>query len=278
MRDVVSQSMNRGESAVFYFSLRSPYSWLALHDLGTRYPDMLAQLELRPFWEPDVENGARLAESGHAFHYVPMSKGKHLYILSDVKRLAEKRGLHIVWPLDRSPHWEIPHLAWFVAQQHGRGLEYVEMVSRFRWEQGKDICSAAVLQEVASMLSLEGTGMANAWEQPEIKSMGLEALTRCVLDGVFGVPFFRIGRHRYWGIDRLEDFAAHAGWRAPDGQNRHHGHSGQRQQIGLISHPEGIAGHAASCLFDATADQSPDMTPGLACASSLIEDHAGGCG
>src|SRR4030095_2728769 len=38
---------------VFYFSLRSPYSWLAYRDLLDRYPDVAERVRWEPFWEPD---------------------------------------------------------------------------------------------------------------------------------------------------------------------------------------------------------------------------------
>jgi hypothetical protein len=36
-----------------HFSFRSPYSWLAHHDIAADHPELLTAVEWRPFWEPD---------------------------------------------------------------------------------------------------------------------------------------------------------------------------------------------------------------------------------
>ena len=37
----------------WYFSFRSPYSWLAYRDLISRYQDVAELIDWLPFWEPD---------------------------------------------------------------------------------------------------------------------------------------------------------------------------------------------------------------------------------
>jgi 2-hydroxychromene-2-carboxylate isomerase len=78
--------------ARFYFSLRSPYSWLGHLDLCRLHPDVAASVRWSPFWEPDDDLHARLTASGHRFPYVEMSRAKSLYILQDVRRLTRRRG------------------------------------------------------------------------------------------------------------------------------------------------------------------------------------------
>ena len=129
----------------FYFNLRSPYSWLAQHDLLERYPDVAQAVAWRPFWEPDERSEQQLATAGGRFLYSPMSREKHFYILQDVRRLAEDRGLSVRWPIDRSPRWEAAHLPFFLAEQSGVGQEYVAAVSKARWQLGRDICDPAVI-------------------------------------------------------------------------------------------------------------------------------------
>ncbi len=92
-----------------YFNLRSPYSWLAVHDLEHRYPDVAQAIQWRPFWEPGLRDQQWLRAAGGSFPYSPMTKDKHLYILQDVKRLATDRGLTVRWPVDVDPRWEVAH-------------------------------------------------------------------------------------------------------------------------------------------------------------------------
>ncbi|WP_019819304.1 DsbA family protein, partial [Saccharomonospora saliphila] len=133
----------------WYFSFRSPYSWLAYRDLVDHHPDVAEAIEWRPFWEPDPEWSAVLAEAGGSFPYVPMSQAKHRYILQDVRRLAAERGLAMRWPVDRNPRWEVAHLGYLAARAEGAGAAYLAEVYRGRWERGEDISSPEVVAAAA---------------------------------------------------------------------------------------------------------------------------------
>jgi 2-hydroxychromene-2-carboxylate isomerase len=193
----------------FYFSLRSPYSWLAYHDLLRTYPDVAEAIEWAPFWEPDPRNEQALAERGEQFPYAAMSRAKHFYILQDVARLAAARGLELTWPVDREPVWEVPHLAYLVALRAGLGGEYIAAAYRARWEQGRDICSPSTVAEIGAELGLNPAEVAGASEDPELRARGVELLLDVCKDGAFGVPFFVHRFTRFWGVDRLPDFVAH---------------------------------------------------------------------
>ncbi|WP_049572542.1 2-hydroxychromene-2-carboxylate isomerase [Streptomyces sp. SBT349] len=192
----------------WYFSLRSPYSWLAFRELTERYPDVAARIEWRPYWEPDPENERALSGEGTQLPYVPMSKEKHLYILQDVKRLTRARGLTIAWPIDTAPRWEVSHLPYLLAADEGKGVAYVREVYRVRWELGRDVSDPATIADVAVALGLDPDRLAGAAEDRETRERGLTALREVERDGVFGVPFFIHRRDKFWGLDRLADFAA----------------------------------------------------------------------
>lgn len=191
---------------VFYFSLRSPYSWLAWHDLKAHYPRLLARLCLAPFWEPDSEYQAQLGRMGEYFLYSAMSRDKHLYILGDVKRLAGRRGLLPHWPIDRAPRWEVPHLAYLQAEALGQGAAFIDRVTQARWQQGRDICDPDQIALIATELGLDSSALRDAHQDPALRQQGLQCLRACVRDGVFGVPFFVTARERFWGLDRLPEF------------------------------------------------------------------------
>ncbi|MFI8940240.1 2-hydroxychromene-2-carboxylate isomerase [Streptomyces syringium] len=190
----------------WYFSLRSPYSWLAFRDLTERYPDVADVIEWRPYWEPDEVSNRLLAEEGVQLPYVPMSKEKHFYILQDVKRLSTERGLQVAWPIDKNPNWAISHLGYLVAQDEGRGRDYIAAVSRARWELGHDIADRKVIAAVAEELGLDPDRVANAVDDERLRARGLDILREMERDGVFGVPFFIHRRDKFWGIDRLPAF------------------------------------------------------------------------
>lgn len=202
-------------SARFYFSLRSPYSWLAYRRLLDEYADIAEQVEWVPFWEPDRRSEKALTERGGTFPYSAMSKAKHLYVLQDVGRLAKAAGAPLTWPVDRDPVWEIPHLGYLFARREGLGPEYIAAAYRARWELGRDICAPEVVAEIGASLGLDPTGIAAASDDPVFRDEGVGILLEICRDGVFGVPFFVRGFSRFWGLDRLADFAADLRARRP---------------------------------------------------------------
>jgi 2-hydroxychromene-2-carboxylate isomerase len=192
----------------FYFNLRSPYSWLAQNDLLEQYPDVARAVQWRPFWEPDERSERLLDAAGGKFLYTPMSREKHFYILQDVRRLATDRGLPVSWPIDRSPRWEVAHLPYFLAKRAGVGQEYVAAVSMARWQLGRDISDPAVICELGAELGLDRRQLLESAEDTSLRQQGGEALLALQHDGVFGVPFFVVGRDKFWGVDRLPGFVA----------------------------------------------------------------------
>lgn len=228
----------------FYFSFRSPYSWLAYRDLCGTYADQTRQLEWRPFWEPDDRSLRMLTAAGGKFIYTQMSKEKHRYMLLDVRRLAAQRGLRPAWPVDRNPCWEVPHLAYLVARQHDRGAEFIDRVYRARWQEGLDICDRTTIARIGTAIGLADIGIADAADDPDVRAEGVLALLDIYRDGIFGVPFFVNGHDKFWGVDRLPTFMASLA-------------------VGLVG--QGTAGSPRI--------QAPAMSP-----ANVDDGHAGGCG
>jgi 2-hydroxychromene-2-carboxylate isomerase len=230
--------------ARFYFSLRSPYSWLAWHDLLTGHPQLLERIDLRPFWEPDELSEKLLAEAGGRFLYTPMTKEKHLYILHDVRRLAAERGLSVVWPVDEvQPCWEVPHLAYLAAERRGVGPAFISAAYRTRWQQGRNICDPEVIGSLASELGMDPAQLSTAVDESSLRSAGAGRLLDLYVDSVFGVPYFRHGYQRYWGLDRFPLF---------------------------------VAGLSAEPAADRASGSSPSVA--TACVRATDWGHAGGCG
>ncbi len=187
-----------------YFSLRSPFSWMALRRLEERVPELLERFDYIPFFEPDPSTMAELVARGGDFHYVDMSKAKHLYILADTKRLAGHFGYRMTWPVDVDPWWELPHLAWFKARELGVQREYYAAVMAARWERGEDICDTGTLRRTCDAAGLDGDLLVSAPQDPDMRELGVRALLDVYHDDVFGVPYFKVGRQRFWGLDRID--------------------------------------------------------------------------
>lgn len=189
-----------------YFSLRSPYSWLALRRLRAVVPDPSAAMECLPYWDPDAKTGAGLAERGGEFHYIQMSRAKHLYMLMDTKRLAQREGVAMAWPVDIDSWWELPHLGWLRARREGREWPFYDALTEARWGRGEDICTPPVVAAAAIQAGLDPDRILAATDDQEIRQEGVDCLYQAYLDDIFGIPYFKFGRHRFWGLDRLDPF------------------------------------------------------------------------
>ncbi|OLT19109.1 disulfide bond formation protein DsbA [Actinomadura sp. CNU-125] len=189
-----------------YFSFRSPYSWLTVDRLRRTAPDAFEAMDLFPYWDPDERTGAALAGLGGEFHYVQMSRAKHLYMLLDTKRLAERQGMRMAWPVDVDPWWEPPHLAWLYARRQGRATRFYDAIVEARWGRGEDICLPETVRAAAERAGLDPDRAAAAPDDPDIREEAANCLYQAYLDDVFGIPYFKWGRHRFWGFDRLDAF------------------------------------------------------------------------
>jgi 2-hydroxychromene-2-carboxylate isomerase len=191
-----------------YFSFRSPFSWMAVEVLRREIPTILDEIELRPFWDPDERTEAALTDQDAGFHYMQMSKAKHLYILQDTKRQAARLGLPMRWPIDVNPWWEIPHLAWLRARRCGLAEPFYDAVVRARWHHGANVCDRDAIRALATEVGADPDLLAGAVDDDEIRAEGVRCLTDAWNDDVFGIPYLRAGRHRFWGLDRVADFLA----------------------------------------------------------------------
>ncbi|MGW3431705.1 DsbA family protein [Streptomyces melanosporofaciens] len=189
-----------------YFNLRSPFSWMGLKRLEERFPQAPEVIEYYPYWDPDEKTRAALEDRDSGFHYTQMSKAKHLYILQDTKRLSTRYGYTMSWPVDIDPWWELPHLAWLKARHLGRERDFYAAVSAARWERGENICDTEVLHRVAEAAGFDGDEMVAAAHDPALRAEGVDALAAAYDDDVFGIPYFKVGRHRFWGLDRVDGF------------------------------------------------------------------------
>jgi 2-hydroxychromene-2-carboxylate isomerase len=181
----------------FFYGLRSPYAWLAHRLIAEHLPARWhAAIEYVPFWDPNADTLQTVRRRGGEFLYRPMSRERHLYILGDVKRISTSLGYTLRWPVDVADQdWELPHLACLAALQSGCAAELRGRLFRARWEEGTNICDRNVLAALTADLELGDISRQ--------REQGVLTLCRCHRNGVFGLPYFVVGRERFWGVDRL---------------------------------------------------------------------------
>ncbi len=193
----------------YYFSFRSPYSWIATRLIAERLtPEEHARIEFVPYWEPQPETLGLLHARGCDFLYQPMTREKHLYILQDVKRVTRSLGLKHVWPIDRDAVWEMPVKAYLVARQLGKAAQFRDAVYRARWEDNVNVHCSEVLERLGSECGIVPAEMHSAVASPVIEQEAVNSLAAAWHDGVFGIPFIKLGNDKFWGIDRLSAFIA----------------------------------------------------------------------
>jgi 2-hydroxychromene-2-carboxylate isomerase len=198
--------MTRVRRPRLYFSFRSPYSWLTVQRLREVAPNLSEVMDCVPYWDPDEKTNAALADRGGEFHYVQMSRAKHLYMLMDTKRLAQQRDIAMAWPVDIDSWWELPHLAWLQARRVGREWQFYDAITEARWGRGDDICTTEVVRAAAEEAGLDPDRAVLAADDPEIRAEAVGCLYQAYLDDIFGIPYLKFGPHRFWGLDRLDAF------------------------------------------------------------------------
>lgn len=191
-----------------YFSLRSPYAWLALRELQQRASGHKSGIEFLPFFEPHGRVRELLLEMGGECLYLPMSKEKHLYILSDVKRLMRRQGLVPKWPAELDVDWTAPHCAYLCCPGASLKQAFVTAAMEKRWLHGADICGWDAVRALLRDLTAheEADFIIDAAQSEATASAAAAVLYQAWEDGVFGVPFLVAGREKFWGHDRLDMF------------------------------------------------------------------------
>ena len=180
----------------FFFSFRSPYSYLAgprafaladRHDVEVRFRGVLP-----------------MAMRGQS---VPLSK--RLHTLRDTKREADRLGMPFGRVHDPIGDGAVRCL---VVSEHakdaGRVADFVLSASRGIWAEAVDVASDDGLRIVCERAGLDWDACVAALADPQLHAR-VDANTQELLDlGQWGVPVFRLGGELFWGQDRIEDLEA----------------------------------------------------------------------
>jgi len=187
-------------SLEFFFDFMSPFAYLA-HD---RVCELAKRYDRDVIYRPMDLPAAKVAagNTGPANRDIPV---KIRYLMTDIHRWAEKRGLPVAFPASLDSHKM--NAGTFYALQKGRAEEYVREAFALGWGLGGDISSDQTLAQLAETMGWvpeEFIAYASAAKElPEYIASNRDAVEQ----GVFGVPTIIIDEHMWWGNDRL-DFVA----------------------------------------------------------------------
>jgi 2-hydroxychromene-2-carboxylate isomerase len=187
-----------------YFSVMSPYSYLAMPQLVRIAAQRGAGLRYVP-----LHFGSLAARMGSSV-MVDASEARKVWYEQDLARQAAKLGLPITarpafWPANSAPaSYAIISAQNAVAQGVAGDLHgLVQGLCRAVWAEDRNIADEDVVRDVMA---------ANGFD-PAIADKGMFAaadiyarnLEDAAANGVFGVPFMIVGDQRFWGQDRLDD-------------------------------------------------------------------------
>jgi len=180
-----------GRSVDFFFSVRSPYSYLALELVEELTRKTGIMFRLRPVL-PMMMRGMK----------VPPSKGR--YIMSDVGREARREGIgfgNIHDPLGSGTRRALA--IGFAVMQEGYGLDFFLAFTRAVWSQGIDGSTDEGLEKI-----LKNAGLSPKWISAAFADKRWERLAEAnqqelFAAGSWGVPTFRVDGQTLWGQDRI---------------------------------------------------------------------------
>ncbi len=176
----------------YFFSFRSPYTWISMPRVRKLAKHYGADLRLR-FILPMVMRG------------LPVPRPKSFYILMDTKREADRVGLpfgKIVDPRGSATERGIAVLARAIPL--GRGEDFAESFLRAVWSEGVDAASDPGLFTIAARAGLDEAFVRAALADESWRPLAEANRAELFAHGLWGAPTLSVnGRPAHWGQDRL---------------------------------------------------------------------------
>jgi 2-hydroxychromene-2-carboxylate isomerase len=192
--------MHAAHTLRFYFSLRSPYAWLASERLEHELEGLSFELELVPLF-PTAET----------FPNDPVRVPNKLrYVLLDVMRLTKQYQLPPLLPgAALETDWAKAHAAFLGAQALGAGERFMRAQFRARFCAGRDVAHDDTLYELARAAEIDPDAVLRAAHAPALQSeVSANFRLGQQRDCIFGVPSFVFQGQLFWGHDRLSALRA----------------------------------------------------------------------
>jgi 2-hydroxychromene-2-carboxylate isomerase len=174
-----------------WFSFRSPYSYLALEQIGELLAPYNIPLVLHAML-PMVTRG------------LPLPNVKRMYIVRDVKREADRLQIpfgEICDPIGKGVENCIAIAYW--ANKRGKLLEFAKSAMRGSWSEARDLAEYVDLKYVVERAELPWDEAREVLADPAATKWATVNATNLAVFGLWGVPSFKVGDFVAWGQDRL---------------------------------------------------------------------------
>ncbi|MBE7449356.1 MAG: DsbA family protein [Kofleriaceae bacterium] len=175
----------------YWFSFRSPYSYLSLGRTAELVERHGLDLRIRPVL-PMVTRG------------LAVPRAKRLYIVRDAHREAERLGVpfgNICDPLGQGVEHALAVSK--LAIERGRGLAFLESAARGAWAEALDLASYVDLRAVVERAGLDWDDARAALADDGWRAWVQDNAADLDGAGLWGVPSWRAGDFVTWGQDRL---------------------------------------------------------------------------
>jgi 2-hydroxychromene-2-carboxylate isomerase len=178
----------------FWFSFRSPYSYLGLEQIEAVLAPYKVPLRLRPV-APMVARGMQ------------MPTIKRMYIVRDAKREADRLGIpfgELCDPLGPAVDNCLAIAKWSETQGDGAPMAFAKSAMRGIWTEARDLTEYVDLKIVVERAGLSWDGAREAIKDPvPAAKWAQQAAADMAVLNLWGVPSFRVGDMITWGQDRL---------------------------------------------------------------------------
>ena len=178
----------------FVFSFRSPFAWIAAH-------------QVMPMLDPSLEvkwTAFFPLETFPNFEQPVPAKASHN--VRDILRLVKAYGMKIGQPILEDPDWAIPHAAFEFAARKGKGVQLAMALFAERWSESADIATDPILARAGATVGLDPAEVVAASHDPTLHSELRDRIARDYEEReIFGVPMLITPKgKRFWGTDRIE--------------------------------------------------------------------------
>lgn len=174
----------------FAFDYASPWSFLA----NALAPRLLAGVSIRPI--PVYLRGFEAFAKG-----MPYSSAKLAYLSRDFQRCAAHEGVSLAPPAGFPINGVHALRGAIGAQRAGVFDAYHQAMFRAAWQESRDISDKQTVIAIGRAAGF--SSVADALDDPDVKTALRENTERAAARGAFGVPSFFVGDELFWGHDRM---------------------------------------------------------------------------
>jgi len=184
----------------FWYEFASNYSYLSV----MRISDLARQAGVEVIWKPFLLGPIFKAQGWDTspFNLYP-AKGR--YMIRDMQRISESRGLPFVMPPTFPANGLKAARLALIGADEGWIEPFTKAIFEAEFGRGEDIAQPAVLEKALAGLGLDAASLMARAEDPAIKQRLKDQTAEAQSRGIFGAPsFITEDGELFWGDDRLE--------------------------------------------------------------------------